>query len=161
MKTFRRIVSIGALIASVGSPPALMADSAGASNTTNSAWTAPGRAARKQNPIPSDAASIAKGKELYVNACFPCHGASGRGDGPSAATLERNGARIRPGNLSDPKRWEETDGELFWKISEGNSPMPSWAATLTEEQRWTIINYVRTLAPKPQSSRASKSDDNK
>jgi len=117
----------------------------------NSTWKAPARAARKQNPIPSDPGSITKGKQLYTTACFPCHGAAGKGDGPSAPTLERNGAPIRPGNLSDPKRWEETDGELFWKITEGNSPMPSWGPTLTEEQRWSIVNYIRTLAPKPKA----------
>ena len=115
---------------------------------TNTLWSAPARAARKQNPITADAGSIAKGKELYVSGCLPCHGPSGRGDGPAAATLERNGARIRPGNLADPKRWEETDGELFWKITEGNSPMPTWGLTLTDEQRWCIVNYIRTLAPK-------------
>ena len=116
---------------------------------TNGVWTAPARASRKQNPIPVDVASITKGKELYLNGCLPCHGPSGRGDGPAAATLERNGVRIRPGNLADPKRWEETDGELFWKITEGNSPMPTWGLTLNDEQRWCIVNYIRTLAPKP------------
>src|SRR5437899_10077779 len=67
------------------------------------AWTAPARASRKPNPVAADPATIAQGKELFAAACLPCHGPSGRGDGPSAGTLERNGARIRPGNLSDPK----------------------------------------------------------
>ena len=79
--------------------------------------------------------------------CVPCHGASGAGDGPVGATLERNGVSIHPGNLTDPKLRQQTDGALFWKITQGNSPMPSWAETLSEEQCWAIINYIRTLPP--------------
>src|SRR5207249_6948942 len=95
-----------------------------------------------------DAKSLALGKGLFVAGCLPCHGPAGKGDGPAAATLERNGTPVRPGNLSDPKMWQQTDGALFWKLTEGKSPMPSWGETLSEEQRWTIINYVRTLSSK-------------
>jgi len=111
-------------------------------------WTAPARASRKPNPVAADQKSISQGKDLFTAACFPCHGAAGKGDGPVAGTLERNGTPVRPGNLSDPKLWEQTDGALFWKISEGRSPMPSFQESLSEEQRWQIVNYVRTLAPK-------------
>ena len=120
--------------------------------STGSEWVAPARAARKQNPMPADPSSINKGKDLYLQACLPCHGATGKGDGPSSATLERNGTRIRPGNLTAPKIRQETDGELFWKISEGNSPMPTWSQTLTEEQRWLVVNYIRTLGPGAQTT---------
>jgi mono/diheme cytochrome c family protein len=111
-------------------------------------WVAPPRLARKQNPLSINAATVAQGKELFTQACQPCHGPTGRGDGPAAATLERNGKPIRPGNLSDAKLWEQTDGTLFWKIGEGNSPMPAFQETYTEEQRWKIVIFLRTLAPK-------------
>jgi len=115
---------------------------------TTSAWIAPARAARKENPIPANEKTIAVGRELFVAACLPCHGPAGKGDGPAASTLERNGVKIRPGNLSDSQMWQQTDGEIFWKLTEGNSPMPSWSQTLSEEQRWSVISYIRTLAPK-------------
>jgi mono/diheme cytochrome c family protein len=111
-------------------------------------WTAPPRAARKQNPIPAGASTIAQGRELYTAGCLPCHGPAGKGDGPAAATLERNGKPIRPGNLSDPRLWEQTDGVLFWKISEGRTPMPAFQESFSEEQRWQVVNFVRTLAPR-------------
>ena len=114
-------------------------------------WVAPARAARKANPVPSDATSIAQGKELFTQACLPCHGSLGKGDGPAAATLERDGKPIKPGNLSDPKLWEQTDGTIFWKLSEGRTPMPAFQETYTDEQRWRIVNYVRTLAPQPKT----------
>ena len=116
-------------------------------------WVAPGRAARKENPSPADAKSVARGKELYVMGCMPCHGIAGKGDGAAAALLERNGAPIRPGNLSDPKLWQQSDGTLFWKISEGKTPMPAFQETFTEEQRWQIVTYIRTLAPKDKTSK--------
>lgn len=119
-------------------------------------WVAPGRAARKENPIPAAEKAIAEGKNLFVSACLPCHGPAGKGDGPAAVSLERNGAKIRPGNLSDPKMWQQADGAIFWKISEGNSPMPAFGEALTEEQRWQIINYVRTLAPRTMASAKAK-----
>ncbi|MBI4663322.1 MAG: c-type cytochrome [Verrucomicrobia bacterium] len=112
-------------------------------------WVTPARAARKQNPIPADSAKMAKGKELYEMACFACHGLAGKGDGSAAASLERNGAPIRPGNLSEPKLWEQSDGTLFWKISEGRTPMPAFQESFSEEDRWAIVIYVRSLAPKP------------
>ncbi len=121
---------------------AALAASLALSQDANAPWTAPSRAARKKNPIASDAASVAAGTALYLKECFSCHGPAGKGDGTAAATLER-----KPGNLSDPKLWLQSDGALFWKLTEGNKPMPSFAQTFSEDQRWQVINYVRTLAP--------------
>ena len=111
-------------------------------------WVAPTRSARKANPIPADAKSIAEGKQLFTAGCLPCHGAAGKGDGPAAVSLERDGKPIHAGNLSDPKLWQQSDGAIFWKISEGKTPMPAFQESFSEEQRWQIVNYVRTLAPK-------------
>ncbi len=124
-------------------------------------WAAPARAARKENPVPPDAKRLPQGKELYVVGCVPCHGASGKGDGEVGATLERDGIPVRPGNLSDPKLWQQPDGAIFWKISEGRSPMPSFQETFTEEQRWLIVNYVRTLAPKQETKNKPTSSGEK
>jgi mono/diheme cytochrome c family protein len=107
-------------------------------------WKAPARASKKKNPIAADATSIAAGKEIYKAQCLSCHGPEGKGDGPNAANLEK-----RPGNLSDGERMgAQTDGALFWKITEGRKPMPTFEKLLTEEERWKVINFVRTLAPK-------------
>ena len=151
MKKINMALHLGGAVLLLAGSPSLKTVQA-QSVSTNEVWEAPARAARKPNPVPADAKSLAQGKQLYVAACLPCHGPAGKGDGPAAATLERNGVRVRPGNLSDPKLWEETDGALFWKLTEGKTPMPSWAETLSEEQRWLIVNYIRTLAPKPDSN---------
>lgn len=106
--------------------------------TTEDNWTAPARASAKKNPVPADAASIGRGKLVYTAECFTCHGASGKGDGPQAGQLEKN-----PGNLT--KLQGQSSGALFWKVSEGKKPMPTFTTKLSEQQRWDVVNYIQTL----------------
>jgi mono/diheme cytochrome c family protein len=105
-------------------------------------WVAPTRASKKPNPEHADSNSLDVGKRIYERECLSCHGAKGLGDGPKAADLER-----RPGNLADASMWDQTDGALFWKITEGRAPMPATKTLLSEDERWHVINYVRTLPP--------------
>ena len=106
-------------------------------------WVAPARAAKKKNPIEVNEASLAKGKVLYVKECLSCHGPTGKGDGPAVKDLEK-----KPGDLSAKKVLDQSDGAVFWKLTEGLKPMPSYEKTFSEEDRWNVINYMRTLAPK-------------
>ena len=105
-------------------------------------WKAPARAAKKKNPVAADDKSIAAGKEVYIRQCLSCHGESGHGDGPAAKDLNP-----KPHNLGAPAVVEQTDGALFWKITEGKKPMPSFEKLINEDERWEVINYVRTFAP--------------
>ena len=81
-------------------------------------WKAPARAAAKKNPIPADRSSIARGKAVYFAECATCHGNRGKGDGPGARDLE-----VSPGNLT--RLGGQSDGALFWKITNGKKPMAS------------------------------------
>jgi putative copper export protein/mono/diheme cytochrome c family protein len=90
------------------------------------------------------ATSIARGAALYPTNCAACHGAEGRGDGPLASTLPEP-----PADLTAEHLWAHSDGELFWwltdgiKSPEGEPAMPGFAATLTEEERWNLIDFIR------------------
>jgi len=106
-------------------------------------WVAPARAARKKNPIAADEASVTKGKALYVKECRSCHGDKGKGDGPAIKDLEK-----KPDDITLSKVLDQSDGALFWKLTEGKKPMPSYEKTFSEDDRWNVINYLRTLAPK-------------
>jgi mono/diheme cytochrome c family protein len=110
----------------------------------NTDWKAPPTAANRGNTVLPTPASIAAGQKLYAANCQTCHGESGRGDGPGGASLEKKpadlGACIKANN--------ETDGSLFWKISEGRSPMVSWKGSLSETQRWQLVLYIKTFAGK-------------
>ncbi len=107
-------------------------------------WRAPASAANRPNPLAGNANATALGEKLYLANCFTCHGAEGKGDGPGAAALEK-----KPENLGQRiKSTGEKDGELFWKISEGRAPMVTWKASLSETQRWELVNYLRATFAK-------------
>jgi mono/diheme cytochrome c family protein len=113
------------------------------------AWTAPARAARRANPVPANDESLAAGKALYIKNCLSCHGDAGKGNGPAAKDLEKS-----PGDLSKPAMWEQSDGAIFWKLSTGKKPMPTFETLTTETERWQIIDFMRTLAQKPATTSA-------
>jgi len=144
LKTRVSLLFLAALSAMLFSSMAIRADDA-----DSSAWEAPARAARKKNPIPADDKSIAAGKAIYISQCLKCHGTAGKGDGPSARDLTP-----RPKDLSDPKVSAQTDGALYWKITNGRSPMPAFETLLSDDDRWNVVNYIRVLAPAPSSSPA-------
>jgi mono/diheme cytochrome c family protein len=104
-------------------------------------WTAPAAEARKKNPVSVTESSLAAGQKIYLKRCLACHGKTGKGDGPDAADLG-----IDPAKLSDPAIRAETDGELFWKITVGKKPMPNYGTRLSPADRWNVINYLRSLA---------------
>ena len=102
---------------------------------------------RTSIPISGDENSIKTGKTLYSTYCTPCHGDKGKG----MASL-RPDLNPKPANHTSAAIQSETDGSLFYKISEGRNAMPQYKLTLTETQRWSLVNYIRTLAKKPDNN---------
>jgi mono/diheme cytochrome c family protein len=100
-------------------------------------WRAPEAARKVPNPTPPAAESVARGKELFDKTCARCHGAEGHGDGKMAKALAAKPADL---TLRLPP---QSDGEIFWKVTEGKSPMPSFKKDLTPEQRWDVVNFLR------------------
>jgi mono/diheme cytochrome c family protein len=102
----------------------------------------PADAAAVPNPIAANAESMAAGGQFYAASCAVCHGEGGLGDGPGAAGLEKP-----PANLTEAHVQELSDGALFYIISHGrpDTPMPAWENLLDEEQRWQVVNYLRTF----------------
>ena len=88
--------------------------------------------------------AIATGAELYPQHCAGCHGADGRGDGPNSKGLPMPPADLTAGHL-----WAHGDGELFWWLShgieaaEGGLAMPGFSGTLSDDERWDLIDYIR------------------
>ena len=103
-------------------------------------WKAPASADSKKNALTSDAGTLAAGKAVYVKECLSCHGKGGKGDGQSAAQLDKPA-----GNFTTAATQSQSDGALYWKISEGKKPMPSFKKKLNETQIWQSVGYMRTF----------------
>jgi mono/diheme cytochrome c family protein len=115
----------------------------------NTPWKVPEEAKRRPNPIEPSASGLAAGRSIYMDKCTQCHGQTGKGDGPDAASYYPS-----PTSLIDAKHMSSvTDGEIFYQISQGRKPMPAFKKRLSDEQRWQLVLYVRSLAPVPPSGR--------
>jgi mono/diheme cytochrome c family protein len=106
----------------------------------NSEWKAPVSANQLKNPIKGNVSATEEGKKLYKQMCAICHGNTGKGDGMAGMSLNP-----RPANFTTEKVQSQTDGAIYWKLTEGRSPMASYKNILKEEQRWQLVNYIRTL----------------
>lgn len=112
-------------------------------NSGNGTWKAPSFADNVTNPFKSNADVSRLGKNIFNNQCATCHGISGKGNGPAAFSLNP-----KPANLTSSVVQKQSDGAIFWKISNGNSPMPTFKYSLSEQQRWGLVNYIRELGNK-------------
>lgn len=111
---------------------------------TLSGWSAPARARNTPNPVPATREAIGSGMNTYMDHCESCHGIGGDGKGERAEKLN-----VAPADLTDGNAMAgETDGILFWKISEGHRPMPGYKTKLSETERWELVDYIRTLERK-------------
>ncbi len=120
---------------------ALIVISAVLALTRRGAWLIPEEAAQRPNPLQPSPAALQAAHATYKEKCAHCHGDSGRGDGPDAWKHFTS-----PSDLTDTRRMNTlTDGGIFYEISEGRQPMPSYKTRLTEEQRWQLVLLLRSF----------------
>lgn len=88
--------------------------------------------------VPTDA-NLARGKLVFENVCFTCHGLGGEGDGPIIGRFPN------PPSLLAPHARTLPDGQIFHVITRGQGIMPPHSAQVVPEDRWKVILYVRSL----------------
>lgn len=98
--------------------------------------------------VPYQAISVQSGLQNYQQLCVSCHGIAGFGDGPAGAAL-----KPRPADLTARHTGDHTAGDLFWWLSQGKeaTAMPGFQDQLSEEARWDLINFLRTLSAAEQA----------
>jgi mono/diheme cytochrome c family protein len=110
------------------------------SSAGDTGWESPRYVARKKNPVPQSAAALRKGKKLYSDVCLSCHGKTGAGDG-----LAAKASKLKIARLSNRAIQSQSDGSLFWKISEGRGKMAGYKTLMPEQDRWKLVHYIRSM----------------
>lgn len=105
-------------------------------------WTIPEGGKEEKSPLKATPDVISKGKTLFTANCQKCHGPLGKGDGPESKDAA---------DLTDEFRIElNPEGVLYYKILNGHPPdMPAFKSTLSKDQIWTLVEYVKSLRTKP------------
>ena len=115
-------------------------------------WQAPDEARQLQNPLNETAEVINKGQKVFQLLCASCHGDKGTGNPVMLKTLNPP-----PADLTSTAIQQQTDGEIFWKITEGRGIMASYKNMLSDEDRWAVVQYIRQLGKfQPASDKKSK-----
>ncbi len=100
----------------------------------------------------SDSESVKRGKELFKEAkCFLCHGEDGKADGQITTTLKGKwDLPYKARNLT--KSWLFKGGnsseDIFRTVTTGinETPMGSYADYLTDDDRWHLTHYVKSIS---------------
>lgn len=103
-------------------------------------WVCPDKVTKLTNPIQPQEAILETGKEIWNTQCKSCHGKYGKGDGVKAKKID-----VAMIDFTSDKCKQASDGELFWKATEGRKPMPSFKYELSDIERWSVVMYIRTL----------------
>jgi mono/diheme cytochrome c family protein len=110
-----------------------------------------------KNPLPplSSTDSLEAARLFNIN-CAICHGADGKADGPIAKSGKLGGIK----DLTSNDVVKLADGTIFYSISYGKNNMGSYASQLSRKQRWMVIQYVRSIQPKPTTDVATVAKTN-
>jgi mono/diheme cytochrome c family protein len=104
-------------------------------------WTVPTKYQKMENPYSDATDNENIGRILYSKHCKSCHGTKGKGDGNKAESIDTPIGDFTDGSVKNQK-----DGALYYKSFTGRDDMPSFEKKIKdEEERWLIINYIRTL----------------
>jgi mono/diheme cytochrome c family protein len=105
------------------------------------AWDVPAKYKSMKNPQKMSAEVEKVGKLLYAKHCKSCHGNEGAGDGPKAGSM-----KTKMNSFKDAKFHAQGDGVIYYQSFVGRDEMPNFEKKiLDDEDRWAIVNYMRTL----------------
>ena len=111
----------------------------------------PGASITAPAPPPSPEV-FARGREMFLVSCAPCHGSDGTGNGPIASNLLSKPRNLTRGiymNRSTASGELPTDYDLYRTITTGlhNTAMPSFRA-MAQGDRWAVVQYIKTFSPR-------------
>ncbi len=102
-------------------------------------WLVPADKQNIENPSDYNLENVKKGKDLYMTNCKSCHGDAGKNNPLALVPL--------PPDVASESMHANTEGSLFYKISAGKGLMPAFESTLSETDRWLLVNYIMNYSP--------------
>lgn len=102
-------------------------------------WIVPADKASVTNPSEYNLENVKKGKDLYMLNCKSCHGDAGKNNALPLVPA--------PPDIASEKMHTNTEGGLYYKITAGKGGMPQFETTLSEEDRWRLVNYIMNYSP--------------
>lgn len=108
----------------------------------------------REEVVPAQRPSLARGRELFQENCVGCHGLAGAGDGADAKRLG-----IKPADFTDLALMRgQTPRDAFNVITLGRqkSGMPAWGEALSAQQVWDLVSYIWSLSRTPASLAAGQ-----
>ncbi len=102
------------------------------------------------DPVPATPQSIAMGHALFMIYCLPCHGRSGKGNGPVGKIFA-----TQPADLSsDYVRHDLSDGWIWGTITFGSYIMPRYGYDMSPTERWDVVNFIRRIIEKRMTAKS-------
>lgn len=105
-------------------------------------WIVPDDQSGIANPLPYNLENVKKGKELFLKNCKSCHGDPGKNNMLPLVPP--------PIDVASERMQKNTEGAIFYKITNGRGTMPQFKATISEDDRWRIVNYIQNFNPAKQ-----------
>lgn len=110
-----------------------------------------------QNPLKLDEETVKVGQAKFNVYCSPCHDRTGSGQG----IVNKREPTYKPGNLHEDRIKAMADGEIFFVLTNGRRTMPSYRFQLSEQERWSVVYYVRALQRTTSGTMADVPEDKK
>ena len=114
--------------------PALLA-----SRGSGQEWLVPPDKSAVKNPLAYNLENIKAGKTVYTRNCQSCHGNPGKNNPLALVPI--------PVDIASEKMHSNTAGDMFYKVTTGRGVMPPFGATLSEDERWQVINFIMNYKP--------------
>jgi mono/diheme cytochrome c family protein len=105
-------------------------------------WVVPADQKDLENPQSYNLSNVKKGKELFTKNCKSCHGDPGKNNVLPLVPP--------PVDITSERMQKNTEGEIFYKITNGRGAMPQFKATISDDDRWRIVNYISNFSSKKQ-----------
>jgi len=110
-------------------------------------WEVPADQKKTTNPQAYNLDNVKKGKELFLKNCKSCHGDPGKNNVLPLVPP--------PVDITSEKMQKNSEGEIFYKITNGRGAMPQFKATISNDDRWRIVNYIMNFNQKREPLLAS------